>query len=238
MLHLLACCEGRPRPARSPSSRSGPAPARAIPWRRAMTGLSAAGIERGSSGSGVRRSMALTITRHCLRSHPRIHGFRFMEAGHGPTGQGPLAQLEHARIGKIERWRTIQSGVRDTIALQPRNRAPGAYWPTRGPGSSRCRHELSPSPAADLYRCRRRVDRRDESARGSLPARLQLGRASLFSAAAERGVDRQVERQSNFRPDPTPRRSCGCWHHDPVVYVKAQLEAAAVKFTTKMWSRT
>src|SRR5215831_17703832 len=40
-----------------------------------------------------------------------------------------LGRLEHAEAGKVERWRMIHGGVRDTIALQLCKRAPGAKEP-------------------------------------------------------------------------------------------------------------
>jgi L-ascorbate oxidase len=40
-----------------------------------------------------------------------------------------LGHLDHAEAGKVERWRMIHGGVRDTIALQLRKRAPGANEP-------------------------------------------------------------------------------------------------------------
>jgi L-ascorbate oxidase len=40
-----------------------------------------------------------------------------------------LGHLDGAEVGKIERWRMIHGGVRDTIALQLRKRAPGAPEP-------------------------------------------------------------------------------------------------------------
>jgi L-ascorbate oxidase len=40
-----------------------------------------------------------------------------------------LGQLQNAEAGKVERWRMIHGGVRDTIALQFRKRAPAAPAP-------------------------------------------------------------------------------------------------------------
>ena len=40
-----------------------------------------------------------------------------------------LGHLDHAEAGKVERWRMIHGGVRDTIALQLRKRAAGAAEP-------------------------------------------------------------------------------------------------------------
>jgi L-ascorbate oxidase len=40
-----------------------------------------------------------------------------------------LGRLNRAEAGKVERWRMIHGGVRDTIALQLRKRAPGAPEP-------------------------------------------------------------------------------------------------------------
>ena len=98
-----------------------------------------------------------------------------------PASTAPCSVTSTMRqAGKVERWRMIHGGVRDTITLQFRKLAPNATPPGKllaAAGAGLCRHQLH-RRAADLSSRRgRRADQggRDQDERHGVPAGLSLG---------------------------------------------------------------